>query len=64
MNMKNFVCLKDIYDPDYITNYYEFSENDKLGEGHYGQVYKAIRKDTNTECALKLIDKNSLDEYE
>jgi len=56
--MQSFLKLKEVTN---ITDCYEFSGRDKLGEGAYGIVYKAQRKDTKTVCALKTIKKSSLD---
>ena len=53
--MKNFKNLKFIDD---IEDLYEFGEI--LGKGSFGSVKRAIRKGTNFEFAVKVIDKDSL----
>jgi 3-phosphoinositide dependent protein kinase-1 len=53
--MKNFKNLKFIDD---INEIYEFGEI--LGKGSFGSVRRAIRKGTNFEFAVKVIDKDSL----
>ena len=50
--MKNFKNLKFIDD---IEDIYEFGEI--LGKGSFGSVKRAIRKGTNFEFAVKVIDK-------
>ena len=55
-NMKNFKSLKYI---DNITDIYDIKE--KLGQGSFGSVNKAVRKGGSNEVAIKIIDKKSLD---
>ena len=55
-NMKNFKNLKQIND---INEIYEFGE--LLGKGSFGVVQRATRIGTNFECAVKVIDKKSLE---
>jgi predicted Ser/Thr protein kinase len=62
--MKNFLSLKHIEIPDSIENYYEIFSYNQLGEGHYGSVYKVTRKQTGTVCALKVIEKDRLNQEE
>ena len=54
-NMKNFKNLKFI---ENINSLYNIGEI--LGKGSFGSVYKAVRLSTNTECAIKSIEKTSL----
>lgn len=54
-NMKNFKNLKQI---ENINEIYEFK--DLLGKGSFGAVKRATRIGTNFECAVKIIDKESL----
>ena len=39
---------------------YIYSPTDKLGQGQYGKVYKAVHKDKDvkSEAAIKVIEKN------
>lgn len=54
-NMKNFKNLKYVDD---ISSVYEIGK--QLGKGSFGSVNKCIRKGTNSEYAIKSIEKNSL----
>ena len=60
--MRNFLTLKLIENEDFIGNYYDIKEDDMLGDGNFGTVYKATRNETQTVCALKIIDKSGLSE--
>ena len=44
-----------------ISKFYEINENDFLGEGTFGKVFKAKNKRTGVECAVKIL---STDEYD
>ena len=54
--MKNYKNLKFIDD---INEIYEFG--DILGKGSFGSVRSATRRGTNFVCAVKVIDKKSLE---
>ena len=54
-NMKNFKNLKYVDDISML-----YSIGDKLGEGSFGSVNKAIRLGTGSEVAIKQILKDSL----
>ena len=41
---------------DFRTKYEYNPEQDKIGEGAYGTIYKVIKKDTKEKRAIKLID--------
>ena len=41
-----------------IEDYYEIGE--KIGQGGNGVVYKAIKKRTNKEVAIKILDKRKI----
>ena len=41
-------------------NFYDFNEDDDIGEGGSGKVYKAKKKGTNKDRALKIIKKEKL----
>ena len=43
-------------DEDFRTKYEYNPEQDKIGEGAYGTVYRAIKIDTKEKRAIKLID--------
>ena len=43
-------------DEDFRTKYEYNPEKDKIGEGAFGVVYRAINKDTKEKRAIKLID--------
>ena len=43
-------------DEDLRTKYEYNPEQDKIGEGAYGTVYRAIKKDTKEKRVIKLID--------
>ena len=43
-------------DEDFRTKYEYNPEKDKIGEGGFGVVYRAIKKDTKEKRAIKLID--------
>ena len=43
-------------DEDFRTKYEYNPEQDKIGEGGFGVVYRAIKKDTKEKRAIKLID--------
>ena len=54
-NMKNFKNLK------FVENVLDFySIGDQLGKGSFGSVNKCVRLGSNTECAIKVIEKESL----
>lgn len=55
VNMKNFKNLKHIED---IEALYTFGK--ELGKGSFGSVSRATRKGANFECAIKVINKDSL----
>ena len=43
-------------DEDFRTKYEYNPEEDKIGEGAYGTIYKMIKKYTKEKRAIKLID--------
>mmetsp|Transcript_34635 Transcript_34635/g.52970 ORF Transcript_34635/g.52970 Transcript_34635/m.52970 type:complete len:268 (+) Transcript_34635:26-829(+) len=55
VNMKNFKNLKYV---DNIEDVYTFGA--VLGKGSFGSVNRATRKGANFDCAIKVIDKDSL----
>jgi len=54
-NMKNFKNLKQIDD---IHKYYKMGA--ELGKGSFGSVRRAVRIGFNFDCAVKIIEKASL----
>ncbi len=54
-NMKNFKNLKYV---ENIEDFYTFGA--VLGKGSFGSVNRATRKGANFDCAVKVIDKDSL----
>lgn len=53
--MKNFKNLKKIED---INDSYILEK--KLGEGSFGTVYRAKKLETQTDCAIKVVNKGKL----
>ncbi|CAD8140185.1 unnamed protein product [Paramecium octaurelia] len=43
---------------------YEFNKCDKLGQGSYGMVYKAVHRTTGLSRAVKIIQKASVNQQE
>ena len=47
-------------DKNDCRKFYDFDEDDDIGEGGFGRVYKAKKKGTNEERALKIIKKKKI----
>ncbi|CAD8046021.1 unnamed protein product [Paramecium sonneborni] len=43
---------------------YDFNKSDKLGQGSYGMVYKAVHRETGLSRAVKMIHKASVNQQE
>jgi calcium-dependent protein kinase len=54
INIEEFIKISE----QPITEYYEFKE--KIGEGSFGNVYRAICKTSNEERAIKVLKKKQM----
>ena len=55
LSFKDFKGFKKIHD---IADYYQFYE--MMGQGSFGEVWKAEHKKANVVCAIKIIKKSKI----
>ncbi|CAD8076644.1 unnamed protein product [Paramecium sonneborni] len=62
--MKKVDLIKNSSKNKKFQDIYEFNKNDKLGQGSYGMVYRAIHRATGLARAVKIIHKASVKQKE